>query len=141
MNGITMTDYSGSTNRGARVWRWVFLTAGAVGIVEIAPLYFYESGLGRADPPAVTHPEFYYGFLGVVLAWQVAFLIISRDPVRYRPLLPAVFMEKILYIASSFALFAAGRAHASTLAGATLDIVWLSLFIVASRASTNQLPV
>jgi hypothetical protein len=139
ITGEKMTGHSASTARGARIWRWAFLTAGAVGIVEIAPLYFYEAALGRTDPPAVTHPEFYYGFLGVVLAWQVAFLIISRDPVRYRPLLPAILMEKILYIVSTFALFAAGRIHAiSTLAGATLDVVWLSLFIIAWRVSGTE---
>jgi len=86
-----------SAQRGARLWRWVFLAAGVVGLAEILPLYFSEVKLGLTDPPAVTHPEFYYGFLGVVVAWQIVFIIISRDPVRYRPLFPAIVLEKLLY--------------------------------------------
>jgi hypothetical protein len=40
-----------------------------VGLLEIVPLYSYESTLN--------------GFLGVTLAWQVAFLVISRDPCAF----------------------------------------------------------
>jgi hypothetical protein len=32
--------------------------------------------IGRQNPPAITHPGFYYGFITVGLAWQVAFLVI-----------------------------------------------------------------
>lgn len=78
-----------------RFGHWVFLLAGIVGILEIVPLYFLEATLGRSQPPPIAHPEFYYGFVGVVLAWQIAFLIISRDPQRYVALMPAVFLEKL----------------------------------------------
>jgi hypothetical protein len=40
--------------------------------------------ISRNDPPAITHPGFYYGFVSVGLAWQVAFFVIARDPVRFR---------------------------------------------------------
>jgi hypothetical protein len=45
--------------------------------------------IGQDQPPAITHPEFYYGFVGVATTWQVTFLIIRRDPKRYRPLMPS----------------------------------------------------
>jgi len=110
--------------------RLVLLIAGLVGIVEVAPLYFYEGTLNRTQPPPLTHPEFYYGFIGIVLAWQVAFLIMSRDPARYRALMPALFLEKLLYPAAVFALYAQGRVgSATTLGTAALDLVWLALFV------------
>jgi hypothetical protein len=73
-------------NRGftaMRFARWVFLLAGIYGIVAIGPQYFMEEKIGQDYPPAITHPEYFYGFIGVGLAWQVAFLIIARDPARF----------------------------------------------------------
>ena len=36
----------------------------------------------------------YYGFVGVTLAWQVAFLVIASDPVRYRTFMLTAMLEK-----------------------------------------------
>src|SRR5215510_13436828 len=66
----------------------LFFVAGIYGLVALAPQYFLERKNGLDFPPAITHPEYYYGFLGVAIAWQLAFLILSRDPVRYRPFMP-----------------------------------------------------
>ena len=63
--------------------RWVFLLAGIIGLIEVTPMFFLENKIGIGLPPPITHPEFYYGFVVIVLAWQIAFLIISRDPERY----------------------------------------------------------
>jgi hypothetical protein len=68
--------------------RWIFAIAGIYGILVIAPLYFAEGPIAQNDPPAITHPEFFYGFVGVTLAWQLVFLSIARNPMRYRPLMP-----------------------------------------------------
>jgi hypothetical protein len=114
-----------------RFARWVFLIAGVLGLLEILPLYFMENMIGRTEPPPITHPGFFYGFIGAVLAWQVAFLIIASDPVRYRPLMVATFLEKLLYPLAMFALFVTGRAPARNLATAILDLVWLMLFVMA----------
>ena len=71
--------------------RWVYRIAGIYGLVVIGPLYFLEAQIGRDQPAPITHPEYFYGFAGVTLAWQVAFLIIGQDPVRYRWLMiPAI---------------------------------------------------
>ena len=114
-----------------RFARWVFLLAGAVGIVEVVPLYFAEKMIGQRQPPAITHPEFFYGFLGVTTAWQVAFLIIARDPVRFRPLMPAAMIEKVLFPAAILALYFQARVSANSLGPALLDTLWLMLFAVA----------
>ena len=58
----------------------VFYAAGIWGILVLTPLYFLFDRIGRQDPPPITHPGFYYGFVGVALAWQIAFLIIAPTP-------------------------------------------------------------
>ena len=70
--------------------KWVFLLAGIYGLLVVTPQFFLEQRVNRDYPPAITHPEYFYGFAGVALAWQVAFLIISRDPARYRTYFPGV---------------------------------------------------
>ena len=56
----------------------VFLIAGIYGLIALLPQYFLEGRIGQNSPPPITHPEFYYGFLGVTVAWQILFLVISR---------------------------------------------------------------
>jgi hypothetical protein len=82
----------------------VFWVAGIWGLLVLAPLYFMFDLIGRNDPPPITHPGFFYGFVGVALAWQVAFIFLATDPVRYRPLMiPSVF-EKVTYVAAVIVL-------------------------------------
>src|ERR1700686_3018184 len=88
----------------------VFLIAGVYGIVVLAPGFFGEKMLAEKMTPAITHPEFYYGFLGVALAWQMAFLVIARDPQRFRPIIPAAILEKLAYAVACAVLFMLGRA-------------------------------
>lgn len=74
--------------------KWTFRVAGMYGLLVLLPNYFLERQIGENEPPAITHPEYFYGFVGVGVAWQVAFLAISRDPARYRPQMPAAILEK-----------------------------------------------
>ena len=123
---------SGAVHPSVRFARVVLTVAGTFGLIQVLPLYLAEPALNRMAPPALTHPEFYYGFIGIVVAWQVAFLIMSRDPLRYRALFPALFLEKLLWPAAVYTLYAAGRLNApSTLAAGALDLVWLALFLTA----------
>jgi len=70
----------------------------------------------------------------VALAWQIAFLIVSRDPARYVALFPAFYLEKILFPVAVFWLYAVGRVTApGMVASATFDLVWLFLFIAVWR--------
>jgi hypothetical protein len=121
-----MSNPSASSVKFARI---VYLAAGIVGLLEIVPLYFAETYINRNQPPAITHPEFYYGFLGVTLAWQVVFLVIARDPLRFRPLMPVSWIEKGLYPLAVWLLVSAGRTHRDMLGAAALDVVWLVLFV------------
>lgn len=60
----------------------VFRIAGIWGLLVITPLYFLFDLISHNDPPPITHPGVFYGFVGAALAWQIAFLFIARDPVR-----------------------------------------------------------
>lgn len=50
-------------------------------------MQFAKGVFSWAFPPATHHSEQYYAFLGVALAWQFAFRMIGRHPVRYRPMM------------------------------------------------------
>jgi hypothetical protein len=120
--------------RGAVVFaRRVFLGAGVYGLVAVAPQYFLERTIAERFPPAITHPEHYYGFLGVTLAWQLAFLLIARDPVRFRPLMLVAAVEKLAFAPAVFVLFARGRVAAAALPFAAIDLVLCALFLLAWR--------
>ena len=65
------------------------------------------------------------------MAWQVAFLIMAREPVRYRPLMPVTWIEKLLYPGAVWMLYFKGRVPIDSARIATFDLVWLALFVIA----------
>lgn len=108
-----------------------FFWAGVYGIAVLLPLVFMEEWTGQHFPPATNHPEQYFGFLGVALAWQLAFLMIARDPIRYRPLMLAAIAEKMLSSGAAVWLFATGRVSGQTLAPFVVDMAIGGLFVVS----------
>jgi hypothetical protein len=114
-----------------RFAKWVFNVAGVYGLVVLAPMYFMEAKIGRDSPPPVTHPEFFYGFIGVALAWQILFLIIAQDTARLRPAIPAAVVEKITFAVAVPILYAQGRVSVSMLGAASIDAVLAILFVIA----------
>jgi hypothetical protein len=109
----------------------VFWCAGIWGILVFTPLYFMFDVIGRQDPPRITHPAFYYGFVGVTLAWQVAFMIIALNPSRFRPLMLAGMIEKFSYGTALVVLFLQHRLHASDLTFGAVDLLFGVLFVFA----------
>ena len=97
----------------------------------ITPLYFMFDLIGRKDPPPITHPGFFYGFVGVALAWQIAFFCIATDPARYRLLMIPSVLEKVGYGAAVVTLVLQGRMHASDLVFAGTDLLLGVLFVIA----------
>lgn len=110
--------------------RWVFTAAGVYGLVVLLPQLFLEERIGRDVPPALTHVEYFYGFLWVTIAWQVAFLLIGRDPMRFRPLMPVAVLEKLPYAVTMFTLLVRGRVRAPVAPFAAIDTVLALLFTV-----------
>jgi hypothetical protein len=115
--------------------RWIFRIAGIYGVLVIAPLYFLERLINANQPPPITHPEYFYGFAGVTLVWQLVFLLISSDPVRYRPMMPLAMLEKIAWAVAIPILYFQGRVEPILLAGAAGDAVLLVLFVLAYARS------
>lgn len=124
-----------------RIARYIFLFAGIFGLIVLSPQYFLEGRVGTDYPPAITHPEFYYGFIGIALAFQVLFIIISTDPVRFRPAMIAGILEKLAFGVPAYALYFAGRLNAVTLAFASFDLLLGALFLwayISIRPQDNQ---
>ena len=110
--------------------RWVFLVAGIYGLIVITPLYFMEGLIGQRTP-ALTHPEFFYGFVGTALAWQVLFLVIASEPIRYRPMMLPSILEKISYGVALIVLHQQRRIPASSFRIGMVDWIFAVLFTIS----------
>ncbi len=108
--------------------RWLYAVAALWGLVILVPMFFLEDTIG---PPAITHPEYYYGFVGVAVACQILFLIIATDPVRYRPVMLAAILEKFSYGIAALVLYDQGRISGGPLFGGVVDLVFGVLFVAA----------
>ena len=108
----------------------VFRVAGIWGLSVLTPLYFMFDLIGRNDPPPITHPGFFYGFVGVALVWQIAFIFIATDPPRYRPLMIPSVLEKATYVTTVITLVLQGRMHKSDLVFAGADLLLGLLFVI-----------
>jgi hypothetical protein len=113
--------------------RRVYSIAGIYGLIVMLPQYFLEEKIGRDNPPPITHPEYFCGFVGVVIVWQLAFLMIARDPVRFRPLMPITVLEKLAFAVPVILLYLAGRVAASVVFFGGIDLVLGVLFVMAYK--------
>lgn len=111
--------------------RWVLIIAGVYGMIVIAPLYFSEAQINIDFPPAITHPEYFYGFLGVAISWQVLFFILAINPLRYKLTIIPAIIEKFSYGIAVIVLFSQHRIHTMILSSGIVDLIFGILFIVA----------
>lgn len=109
----------------------VFWIAAIWGLLFITPLYFMFNLIGEKDPPPITHPAFFYGFVGVALVWQIAFAFIARDPVRFRPLMIPAILEKLVYSIPVIVLVAQKRTNPNDLVFAAIDLTLGIFFVIA----------
>ena len=115
----------------------VFWIAALWGVVVLTPLYFIFDTIGRQDPPPITHPAFYYGFVSVGLAFQAAFFVIGRDPVRLRPMMIPAVLEKFGYGVTLLMLYLQNRLHLQDLALGGIDVLFGVLFLAAFFKTAN----
>jgi hypothetical protein len=111
--------------------RWLFWIAGIYGLIALLPQYFLEHRVGIDYPPAITHVEYFYGFLGIAVAWQIAFLMIGWDPPRFRPMMIPSALEKLSFAAAAIALYGQGRLPTVILAAGSIDLALGVLFLTA----------
>lgn len=116
----------------------LFRIAGIWGLLLLTPIFFLRDRIGIAAPPPITHPEFFYGFLAVSLVFQILFLLIASDPIRYRPVMPIAALEKILYAAFIYWLVATHQSYSSRAIFATIDLILGVLFFIAFLRTPRQ---
>ena len=122
-----------------RFARVTFIGAGIWGIAVLTPLFWLVDVTGRSYPPPVDYPHFFYGFLSVAMAWQLAFLVIGSDPARFRPLMLPGIVEKLGHVTTVTVLYS--RARITTLdAQAAIPDLLLGLLFIAAFVRTRRLP-
>lgn len=111
--------------------KWVFRLGGIIGLLMMVPPFFLEDLFGRNNPPPINHPELYYGFLGVTLSWQVMFLLIASDPIRFRQAMIPAMIEKGSFAIAIPTLYMLARVAVTWATLALIDATWLVLFSIA----------
>lgn len=111
--------------------RIVFRVAGIWGIVLLTALYFMFDGGATPPPTPLTYVQSYFGFLGVTMAWQLGFLVIGSDPMRFRPMMIPAMVEKFGFVLTFVVLYLSGRASAAEMMPAVPDVVLGALFVLA----------
>ena len=114
-----------------RFARFTFIIAGIWGIAVLLPLYWLVDVTGREYPPPTQYPHFFYGFLSVAMAWQIAFLVIGSNPARFRGLMITGIIEKLGYVGTLIVLHVNARIPAIDAQAAVPDLLLGLLFIVA----------
>jgi hypothetical protein len=116
--------------------RRVFLAACGWGVLTLLPLPFLRGAIEASRP--LSHPEYFYGFIGVCLAFQMVFWLVAGDPQRYRPLMPCCAFEKAAFAAPVAVLVARGQADPGLLLFAGVDTLLMVLFLWAYFATGAQ---
>ena len=111
--------------------KYTFLIAGIYGLFALVPMYFLKNYVGEQNPPAIAHAEFYYGFVGVAVAWQFVFLIISQNPAKYRLLMLPAILEKAVWGIPVLILFLQSKVSTSIFGAAMIDSTLGVLFAIA----------
>ena len=111
--------------------------AGIWGLLIVVPSYFLYNAVGRQDPPPLSHPHIYFGWLGVTLAWQILFLVLSTDPVRYRPIMVPAVLEKLGFVVALIVLLSLKMVNAREASIAIPDAILMVCFIVALKKTPS----
>jgi hypothetical protein len=118
----------------------VYLVAGIYGLIVLLPQYLFEERTGHDYPPPITHPEYYYGFIGLAVVWQIVFLMLSRDPVRYRPLMIPAVLEKAVFAIPAVMLLLQHRIPGVIFGFAMVDAFLGLLFVIAFLKTKDVRP-
>ena len=114
-----------------RLARFVFIGAGIWGIAVLTPLYWLVDISGRHYAAPNYYPQFFYGFIGVAIAWQIAFLMIGSNPTRFRTFMIPAMIEKFGYVSTLLFLYSQSRISALDMQPAIPDGLLGLLFVVA----------
>lgn len=122
--------------------RRIFQIAGVWGLFVLTVAYATHFLGGEEWAVVTSHPQYVHGFFLVTLAWQVAFLIIATDPVRYRLLMLAAMLEKFPFTLATILLYAAGSVPVSALIAGLIDgalgVAFAVAYVVTDRSGTPE---
>jgi hypothetical protein len=111
--------------------RYSFLVSGIYGLLILLPQFFLENKIGIDQPPAITHPEFFYGFVWVAVAFQFVFLVIASNPIKYRQLMLVSLIEKFPFLITVIILYLQARVGWQMLAAGSVDGFWGVMFLIS----------
>ena len=79
-----------------KIVRWIFLIAGILGLLTAIPVAYNLILNGQELlPDLYSLGLFIHIFLFQFVCWQILFFFISRDPVRYRPMMILAFFLEV----------------------------------------------
>ena len=111
--------------------KYTFGLAAIYGILVITPLFFNEQKLGVDYPPPITHAEYFYSFAAVTLVWQILFIFIALNPLKYRPVMLFCVIEKLCLVPTFIILFPQGRFPALWILLMIIDIAFGVAFVIS----------
>ena len=111
--------------------KWTCRTAGIFGLIVMIPMLFVEKLIVEIMPPAVNHPEFFYGFVILNICWQILYLILSRDPIRLRPMMIPSFFAKASGPIALLWLHFQGRISSQWITTIYMDAFFAILFLIS----------
>jgi len=113
-----------------RFARWVFLVAGAFGLIPVIHMTLgaFFSGEELLPDMASTGLFLYVSVLQYGL-WQVLFFVLATDPVRYRPMMIPAFFVQVTAALNPAWLFLYGAVLGIPIV--LIDLVLAILFLVA----------
>ena len=121
-----------------RFARFVFIGAGVWGVIVLTPLFWLTDVTGRRYAPPADYPQFFYGFVSVAMAWQIAFVVIGSNPKRFRPLMIPSMLEKLGWVATLGLLHGHGLISTMDAQAAVPDLLLAALFMVSfAKTRTN----
>jgi hypothetical protein len=118
----------------------VFWLAGVSGVLLVAPAYFLERWAGEIDPPPVNHSVYFYGFVGIVLVFQLLYVLIATDPIRYRPVMLLGALGKSSFAIAVAVLYFTQGIVLIWIGLAAMDATLVVLFLIAFARLSREKP-
>ena len=81
---------------------------------------------------------FFYGFVGVALAWQLLFFAIAMQPLRLRPVIPFAVVEKLSFGSGTIVLYNQGRLDHRDVWFGGIDLALGALFLLVWRRLAHE---